>query len=187
MHVRVSTFTPAVLVLLSLGVVGCDDSNGAELNARLVGPSPFQSRLVSVEPATVRPEFLSGPSCRRLRPFLTRFNLFVHADRDLFLRGLRFQFDDRVGGRAHPLPIPTTVTGPAIPNSVPLALPSSAPIPIPGTLQFHGVMAPSGINGLGIVLNFDCGVPAQGTLSISVETADRNGAHDVSHVRVPVG
>ena len=185
MHARVFTLT--TIVALLFGAAGCEDNNGAELNARLVGPSPFQSRLVSVEPATVRPEFLSSPACRGFRPFRTRFNLFVHADRDLFLRGIRFQFDDRSGGRAHPLPIPTAVTGPTIPNSVPLALPSSAPIPIPGTLQFHGVTVSSGINRVGIVLNFDCGVAPEGILSISIETAGRDGTPDVAHVSVPVG
>lgn len=156
MHVRISAFASAVVVVLSLGAVGCDDNNLNDAPPRLVtAPSLFQSRFVSVQPAAVRPEFVSGLSCRGLRPFRTRFNLFVHADRDFFLRGVNFEFRDRAGGRALPLPIPTTVTGPTI-------------------------------HGLGIVLNFDCGVAAEGTLSISVETADRDGGRNVSHVSVPV-
>jgi hypothetical protein len=185
MHVRMSAFATAVVAVLSFGGAGCDDNSLNDAPPRLVtAPGPFHSRFVSVQPATVRPEFFSDQNCRGFR---TRFNLFVHADRDLVLREVRFHFDGRSGGRAHPVPIPTTMTGPTIPNTMPLALPSSAPIPIPGTLPFHGVIASSGVSGLGIVLNFDCGVPAQGTLSISVETADRDGAPNVSQVSVPVG
>lgn len=184
MHARL--FTVAV-VALSICAARCDDNGGAGLSTRLVGPNSMHPRLVSVEPATLRPEFLTGAPCRGFRPFRTRFNLFVHADRDLVLRGLRFHFDDRAGGRAHPLPIPTTVTAPTIPDSVPLALPSSAPIPIPGTLTFHGVMVAPGVNALGLAVHFDCGVPAEGTLSISVETTDGDGARDVSRVSVRVG
>jgi len=187
MHARLSALALAIVVVLSVGASGCDDNNGGAAHARLTGPSPFQSRLVSVQPATLRPEFLSDRSCLGLRPFRTRFNLFVQADRDFSMRGLGFEFRDRAGGRALPLPIPTTVTGPTIPNAVPVALPSSAPIPIPGTLPFNGVMFSSGIHSLGLVLNFDCGVPAEGTLSISVNTTDQDGARDVSHVTVPVG
>jgi hypothetical protein len=184
MHAPVSAL--AVIVALSAGAAGCDDTNGAA-QAGLAGPSPFQSRLMSTEPAALAPEFLPGPACRGLRPFRTRFNLFVHADRDLVLHGLQFDFRDRNGGRAHPLPVPTTVTGPTIPNSVPLTLPSSAPIPIPGTLPFNGVMVSPGVKGFGLVLNFDCGVTPDGTLSIGVETTDRDGARQVSHMSVRVG
>ncbi len=187
MHVRLSPFASVVLVVLSVGAAGCDDNSRNDAPPRLVtAPSPSQPGSVSVRPAAVRPEFLSGPSCRGFRPFRTRFNLFIHADRDFFLRGLGFEFRDRSGGRALPLPIPTTVTGPTIPNALPVALPSAAPIPIPGTLPFNGVMFGSGIHGLGLALDFECGVAAEGMLSISVDTADRGGAHDVSHVNVPV-
>ena len=186
MHVRLSA--SAVVVALSFAAGACDDNNrAAELKAGLVGPSTLRTRLLSVEPSALSPEFLAGPSCRGFRPFRTRFNLFVHVDRDLFLRGVRFDFRDRFDGRAHPLPIPTTVTGPTTPNAVPLALPSSVPIPIPGTLMFNGVMVSPGIRALGFLLNFECGVPPDGRLSISVETVDAEGTADISEVSVPIG
>lgn len=185
MHAWIPTFTPAVVVVLVLGATGCGDNHAATLNARLNGPSPLQAQLASVEPAIVTPEFLPGPLCGGLRPFRTRFDLFLRADRDLFLRGLRFEFRDRNGGRA--LPLPVLVTLPTVPGPVPLPLTTSLPNPIPGSLPFHGVAIPPVASVLGILLNFDCGVRAEGTLSIGVEVTARDGGQEVSHVMVRVG
>jgi hypothetical protein len=186
MHVRISTIA-SLIATLALGAVACDDNSLNDAPPRLLTrPTPVHLRRASVQPGRISPEFFSDRTCRGHRPFRTRFNLFVHSDREFKLGRLGFEFRDHAGGRAAPVPIPTTVTGPTIPNSIPVPLPTSAPIPIPGSLPFHGVMFSSGIHGLGIVLEFDCGVSAEGTLSIGVETADTDGTPDVLRVSVPV-
>lgn len=165
MHVRVSRFAPAVLVALTLGVSACEDSS-AILTASLNAPSRFDTHRFTVEPSVIAPEFLTGSSCRSLRPFHLRFNFFVHSNRQLFLRGLRFQLIDRSGGRALPVPIPT-----------------SPAVAIPGELQFHGVQTG---NPLGLTLKFDCGVLPVGTLLIDADTADSDGIIATSRMSVAV-
>jgi hypothetical protein len=186
MHVRVSTFAPAVFVLLSLAASACED-NDAVLRAGMNTPSPIRAHLITVEPVAIVPEFLPSPFCRSLPPFRTRFNLIVRAERDLFLRRFGFAFRDRLGGRALPTAIPTSFAGAGMPVSPPVPMPSASAIPVPGTLPFHGVMLSRDVNTVGLLLNFDCGVPPEGTLFIDVETADRDGVQDVSHVSVRIG
>jgi hypothetical protein len=178
MYVPLATFAPA-LVVLSIAASACEDSS----TAVRTGPSGtvrLESRLVSVEPAALVPEFLPRQLCSGRPPFQTRFNLFVHTERDLFLRQLRFEFRDRSGGRVLPLAIPTTV---------PLSPPTShaVPVPVPGMLPFHGMVVSPPVRPLGLILNFDCDVLPEGTLFIDVETADSDGASAVSQVRVPIG
>jgi hypothetical protein len=185
MHARISTFVLAVLVVLAMGITACED-NGP-VGARVSGPSPFQARLVSVEPAAVVPEFLTSPSCRTLPPFRTGFDLFVHAQRNLFLRRLGFDFRDRSGRRVLPTVFPTFITGVTAGSSTPVPMPTSLPVPIPGTLPFHGAVVSPPFSRIGLVLTFECGVPANGTLFITVETADDNGATDVSQASVRIG
>ena len=186
MHIRVSTVAPAFLVALSLNASGCDD-NGTALQTGLNAPSPFQARLVSVEPSVIAPELLASSSCVVLPSFRTRFGLVVRTDRDVFLRQLRFEFLDRTGRRSLPTAIPTSITGASGRSSMPVSIPTSPAIPIPGTLPFHGVTVSPPFSTLELLLQFACGVPAEGTLLISVDTADRDGVVDVSQVSVRVG
>jgi hypothetical protein len=183
MHAPISAFSPAVVLVLSIGASACEDSSAA-LQAGFSAPSPFQSRLVSVEPGTLHPEFLASPHCRTLPPFRTRFNLFLHADRALALRALRFDFLDHAGRRALPIAIPGFFTAPNGTRAMPITIPSSPAIPVPGTLPFHGALSP-GVHTLGLQLNFDCGVPAKGTLFINVESENGDGVA-VSRVSVRV-
>jgi hypothetical protein len=165
MHVRLSRLAPAVLAALTLGVSACEDSSTI-LTATMSGPSRFDTHRFAVEPSVIAPEFLAGSSCRSMRPFHLRFNFFVQSNRQLFLRGLRFQLIDRSGGRALPVPIPT-----------------SPAVATPGQLQFHGVETG---NPLGLTLKFDCGVFPTGTLLIDADTADDDGITTTSRMSVTV-
>ena len=167
MHVRVSIFASALLVLLI--VSACEDSNGVS-QPGTTRPSPFRSQLVSVEPAAIIPQFVRNTSCLTFPPFQTRFNLLLRTDRDLFVQRFRFAFRDRFGGRALPVPIPT-----------------SPAVPIPEELPFHGTLVSPPFSRFDFLLNFNCGVPADGTLSIEVETTDREGNADIATVSVRVG
>jgi len=162
MPLRLSTFAPTLVIVLSIGVSACEDRCAMLGTSPTAAVSGFESRLVSVEPARIAPEFLPTSSCREFPPFQMRFNLVVHTERDVLLRRLRFEFLDRSGGR-----------------TLPRAIPTSPAVPIPSTLPFQGTV--------GLVLGFDCGVPADGTLFIDLETAGHDGVVKVSHLRVRVG
>jgi hypothetical protein len=182
MHGRITNFTPALFVFLLLAA-GCSDNGGvATGGSGLAGPGSVFSTRVTAEPLTIRPEFLSSPFCRTQFPFSLRLILVVSAGQERFLRVIRFNLLDSFGGRT----FPTAISSPAAPTSVPVSIPSSLPIPIPGTLPFHGVPV-SGSQRLPFSLQFGCGVRPAGTLSVSVETADRRGVADVSQITVRVG
>jgi hypothetical protein len=184
MHAPISALAPLILVVLALSLSACDD-NGATLQS---GPTPrggLQNVLVYAAPAVIAPEFLPGIGCSAFPPFRTSFNLFVRSERAVFLRRLGFELRDRSGGRALPLATVTSLA-PAGQASLPLAVPTSSPVPIPGTLPFHGVEMSQPFTA-GLALQFGCGVPARGTLFIEVETADRDGVPALSHLSVDVG
>jgi hypothetical protein len=162
MYPRVSAFAVALVIVLSISLSACEDRPAMLGTSPTAAASRFESRLISVEPARIAPELLPNPFCREFPPFQMRFDLVFHTERDLVLRQLRFEFLDRSGGRM-----------------VPRAIPTSPAVPIPGTRPFQGTV--------GLVLNFGCGVPAEGTLFIDVETADHEGVVEVSHLRVRVG
>lgn len=163
---RSGRVAPAFLVGISLAATACDGS--INLRASLNGPSPIAGRQVTVEPAVLAPAFHTGTSCRVQPPFRLGFRLFVHADRDLVLRGLRFELIDRSGGRAHPL-----------------TRPDSLPVPIPRTLPFNG--SPVRAHPIDVDLTFDCGVRPHGSLLIEIETAGHDGGSEISRLSVRVG
>src|SRR5688572_12279295 len=173
MHVRTSKILPALITIVSLGVAGCDDIDVARGN--LTAPGSATSALVSVEPATVTPEFLSGPFCATQPPFRGRVTVIVRSGHERFLRSIQFEFHDRFGGQAFPTPIPIP-TPATIPSATPVPIPTSSPIPIPGLVMF-GAQQP--LVSLGNVptqsfwLHFGCGSVAAGTLIVAVETTDR--------------
>jgi hypothetical protein len=128
----------------------------------------------------VSPVFLSSPFCLTPPLFQAGFTLVFRADQDLFVNGFGFEFLDRFGQRSVPTLVPTSSMGTSF---VPLALPTSSPIPIPGVPPF-GVSAGSS-RALPFLLQFGCGVPASGTLVVSVNTASR-GTPDVMRVNVRI-
>jgi len=192
MHARIFRYVRS-LVSISLIVAGCDDR--ADRASSPTAPDRGQSVMVTAAPAEIVPEFLSSPFCRTLRRFLLRLDLTIHSVQDRVPGVTRFEFADRFGGRAIPMVTPAFDMAAALPNSMPVPLPSSSPvplpssssIPIPGTLSLEGLRFPSGSRTLPLVLEFDCGVRSAGTLFISVETTDRRGMSEVSHVSVRVG
>lgn len=183
MHARISRHVLS-LVSVSLIVAGCDDSAGRSSGAP-TAPGSSLSTLVTAEPSDIAPEFVSSRFCRTLPPFRARLSVTIRHGQNRFVRLVRFDFTDRFGGRAIPTVIPTLGTTATLPNSMPVPLPTSSPIPIPGTLPLEG-LAP-GSRPVPVVLEFDCGVRAAGTLVISVETADRRGMSEISRTSVDIG
>jgi hypothetical protein len=187
MHVRVSGSVPALIAVAPLVLAACD-TNGIEGSAvSLTGPGSFSSMAVAIEPATITPEFLSSSSCGSRPSFRGRVNVTVRSEHDRFLRHIRFEFRDRLGGRALPtaIPIPSIST---IPTSTPVPMPTSSPIPIPGHVPFGGAPVSFGRSHTqAFALHFACGHDGVGTLFVEIETTDRRGTVDVSRTSVPVG
>jgi hypothetical protein len=160
---RVSTFTSAVLAMVSIAAsVSCGDGNDAALQATLVGPTSLQTRLLTVQPSIVAPQFLPSRFCTTTPAFTTQFSIVFATDRDLFVRGMRFTFTDRRGTRI-------------------------SPVPIPDSLPFFGVTMTPRENTLVVFLDFDCGVIADGTLLVEADTADGNGASGTSRATLHIG
>lgn len=174
------------LVSVSLVVAGCDRGIDRSFSAP-IAPGLSQAALVTAGPPDIVPEFLSFPSCRPQPAFRVRLSVTIHSGEDRFVHAVRFEFIDRLGGRAIPAAIPTFDTAATRSDSMPVPLPTSSPIPIPGTLPLEGLRFPSGSRTLPVVLEFRCGVPAAGTLVISVETTDGRGRPDVSRTSVEIG
>ena len=188
MSPRTCKSASSVLVLFTcFGLAACDNDNDVSSTSNLVAPSTVTSATVTVEPAAVPPVFLSSPLCFTTSVFQTSFSLVVRADRELLVNGFGFEFLDRFGTRSVPIPIPipTSTTGS---NFVPVPLPSSSPIPIPGSSPFDGLRLTAGSSRtLPFLLQFGCGVPASGgTLFVSVNTASRSGAADVTRVSLRI-
>ena len=186
MDARICKYASGFVLLASLGMAGCTDDGSS--TDHVTGPSTLTPALntpgvnvVTVEPAVIRPVFLSGPFCFTASPFQAGLTLLFRADGELIVSGIGFEFIDRFGHRSVPTLIPTAGTA-----SIPVPLPTSSPIPIPGTSSFNGlIMAPGSSSALPFLLQFGCGVPASGTLIVSVNTASR-GTPDVTQVRVRI-
>ena len=184
-----------VLVSAFLGTAGCSDSEPAGATA----PSPVAAATVTAEPMTIRPEFLPSSSCGNRPAFRGGLSIIVGATDELILRGLQFHFVDRFGGRTSPLVSPTSAFAgvtTSIPTSGPVPIPSpgfvsipgSSPITIPGASPVHGVLLSANtFRTLPFAFEFGCGVHADGTLLINVETSDRKGRRGTSEVRVSIG
>jgi hypothetical protein len=185
MHAGISKTRPALIAIVSLAVAACA---GISVTAGNPGaPGSVTSALLSAEPATVIPEFLSSPFCGTHPPFRGRVNVTVRSEHARFLRSIRFKFHDRFGAQAFPtaIPIPTAAT---IPSSTPVPIPTSSPIPIPGHGLFGGALLLFGNSPTqSFWLQFECGSVAVGTLVVEVETTDRFDSTSVSQVRVRIG
>jgi hypothetical protein len=143
--------------------------------------------------AVATPEFVPNASCRTVPAFRTSLVVIVGGNRDLILRNLRFSFTDRHGGNTLPFVIAGVVTTSvltSVPNPMPVPMPNSSPITIPGTMPIPG-SSPVAIPGapavdgvvlnagtsrrLPLVLEFGCGVPASGSLTVIAEMMERDG------------
>ena len=108
----------------------------------------------------------------------------VRADQQLIINGFGFEFLDGFGVRSVPTLISTSST---FAPMVPVPLPTSSPIPIPGvSSSFNGLIMSGGSSrSLPMLLQFGCGVSAPGTLVVGVITAV-DGRADVKHVNVRI-
>ena len=174
-----------LLVCFALSsLTACDSGHSA------TGPSTFSSSsgappLFGFEPATLRPEFVGGTSCVPFRPFSTSIVIVMSPENDLIVRGLHFRFIDRSGVAA----LPRVSSNPASPIS-PLGvapLPTSSPIPIPSASPITGFMVPArSRHRMPFLLTFGCGVSDEGTLVVSVDSADMRGQLQTSQLQARV-
>ena len=184
MDPRICKYASAFVLLASLGIAGCTEDG--VFTGHVTGPStltPAPVNVVTVEPAAVLPVFLSSPFCGTLPLFQAGFTLVFRADQELFISGFGFEFLDGFGVRSVPTLISTSNTFAPL---VPVPVPSSSPIPIPGVSSFNGLILSRGSSRtLPMLLQFGCGVPAAGTLVVSVNTAS-GGTADVRRVSVRI-
>jgi hypothetical protein len=184
MDARICKYASAFGLSAALGMAGC--VKDGVFTDHVMTPStlmPAPVKVITVEPAAVVPVFLPTPFCGTLPPFQTGFTLVFRVDQELFVSGFGFEFLDAFGVRSVPILISTSTTSAPM---VPVPLPTSSPIPIPGVLPFSGlIMSPGSSHTLPMLLQFGCGVPASGTLVVSVNTASR-GTADVTRVSVRI-
>ena len=182
MDARICKYAAGFVVLASLGMAACDKDAGS--TGHLTGPGVVTSTLVTVEPAAVLPTFVASPFCFTATPFQAGFTLLLRADQEIIINGFDFEFLDRFGGRSVPTLISTSSTFAPL---VPVPLPSSSPVPIPGVSSFNGlIVSRGGSRTLPMLLQFGCGVAAPGTLVVGVITAV-GGRADVKQVSVRIG
>jgi hypothetical protein len=195
MYERLPGYVVAFLVAASMSVA----CGRTDLTVRGDFPlAPDGVALLTAEPAKIVPDFLPTPFCRSHAPFGARIRLTLRAGHDLVMRAPRFELVGNFGERFGPAAIgvfdglpPATAAGslpPSLPETSPIPLPQASPIPFPGSSPFDGVtLVAGGFRVFPFFLQFGCGVPAQGTLFITVETTDRRGRPDVSRASVHVG
>jgi hypothetical protein len=187
-------------VLLAFLAAGAATACDGQRNT-VVGPTALTSTTTTgttfrFEPATLRPELLSGISCVAVPAFGTRIIVIVGGD--AILRGLRFRFTDRFGVNALPGVVPIPGSSPfsvpvSIPSSFPIPipgvapLPTSSPIPMPGTSSFNGLSPAETSQRLAFFLVFQCGVASEGTLFVDTEVAEPRGSVRNSEFQIRVG
>jgi hypothetical protein len=191
MHNPFLKYVPILLVSAFLVTSACGESSPPSPTA----PSP-EAVVVKAQPLAIAPDLLPTPSCTTLPPFRGRLVVIVLGGRDFIVRRLGFAFSDRFGGSAAPtvIPIlPTPLGSSTFPNSSPVPLPGSTtlpspPVPIPGVLPLESLVTPRDTSReFPVLLEFGCGVPAAGTLVVSVDTTDGQGRLETSRVKVRIG
>ena len=173
----------AFAVPVALFTAGCD-----EVRTNLTVPASAALSFVRAEPRQIAPRFLADPFCVAEPPFFGSLGLTIAPDADLFLERVRFDFIDRFGKRALPLVTPVPSIHTTIPTSSPVPMPGVATSLIAGQVSFGRQLVPAGRRRTDFFsLQFDCGVPAFGTVFVFVETIDRLGLFDVSRTSVQIG
>lgn len=183
---RASASAVALLVLTTLVAVGCDDSDDPA-DVSVTGPSRFVvGSTITADPPIVSAQFQGGSGCLGAVPFDARINVNVRPQEELFIRTIGFEFLPGYGQRVFPVVVPGTFV---LNNSVlpPIPLPTSHPIPFPGQVPMSNIVVPAGaFLKAPFHLQFECGVPAVGTLFVAVETADRRGTVAVSRTSAQI-
>jgi hypothetical protein len=196
MSIRFHRYGVLLAFLAAGAATGCDGQRNT-----VVGPTALKSATTTgttfrFEPATLRPEFVSGISCVAVPAFGTRIIVIVGGD--VILSALRFRFTDRFGVNALPTVVPIPGSSPfsvpvSIPSSFPIPmpgvapLPTSSPIPMPGTSSFNGLSPAEASQRLAFFLVFQCGVASEGTLFIGTEVAEPRGSVRNSEFQIRVG
>lgn len=184
MHNQLSTYTTVFLVIVSFATTACERGTDSTA-AALTGPSALASTSLRAEPAVISAEFQSSPACRTDAPFDARLNVTLRPSHEVFIRRFVFEFVDPLGRTA----VPLVFAGPIeVNNSVvlPIPLPTTHPIPFPGETRMSSVVSQGAFFKVPFRLRFDCGVPARGTLFVSVETADDRGRVEVSRASAEI-
>jgi len=164
--------------MASWAASACDSVDNAQVS--LTGPTTTGSvvAFLTVGPAVIAAGSQASTSCRTATPFDATVTVNVRARRDLFIRNVGFEFIDPVNRRVLPIPFPVT----AIP------VPTTHPVPFPGEATMSSALEPAGETLTApFRLQFDCGVPAQGTLFVSVDTADTDGTVVVLRTSTHIG
>lgn len=180
----VSRWVAVIVVPMALFTVSCDK------NEIVTAPGGIQSTSMTAVPSSITPQFVSDPFCPVTPPFVAVVNVTVEPATDLFLQAARFDLIDRLGGRAVPTVSPISIpdASSAIPTSTPVPMPTTMPIPMPGQVSFGGQQVVSGHPRTdSFSLRFDCGVLPAGTLSINVDSINRQGFAVVSRTSVRIG
>lgn len=176
MQNRASTYALTLLLMASCAASACDTVDSSDVS--LTGPSTTGSvvAILTVAPAIIAAGSGASTSCRTEAPFDAMVTVNVRARQDLFVRGVGFEFMDP--SRVLPIPFPVT--------SVPV--PTTHPIPFPGEATMSNALVPAGGTLTApFRLQFDCGVPARGTLFVSVDTADADGTVVVLRTSTQIG
>lgn len=189
MYARLPKYVPLFLVS-ALAVSAC----GADNVTSPTDPAPVAQKVAfTAEPDTIVPEFFPTRSCSRFSPFGGSFVIVARSRDDVFLRGMRLHFLDRLGNQSFPHVVPFQGTSSALQfNSGPVTLPTSSAvptpvntIPIPGASGLDPLLVEHGFSRtLPFVLRFGCGIPADGTVVVDFEVSDRRGRSGTSQVRV---
>lgn len=188
MSVRLPTYAAISLVLVFLTSPACSPNS-------ITPTSPNTTtnlKSLSAEPEMVRPEFVSNPSCLTHQAFGVRLIVIIGGE-DLIVRGIRFGFTDRFGNRSLPDVFSTTAGSTSIPSSGPVPFPGAAvlpnvsAIPIPGSSPITGMLVPDAQRlSLPFFLRFGCDVFPEGTIVITLDTADTVGRPGTREVNVAV-
>jgi hypothetical protein len=190
MHAGFSNCVQGFLVPAVVAAAACSGSDATESPT---APTLPDSPRVTVEAAEVTRESVPFVGCPAGTPFGLRLVVVVSAGQDVFIRGIGFDFLDRLGTTSTSRLIPTSAapfrgtsipsSSVPLPSSVPVPIPSSSPLPIPGSMSLSAGVSRT----LPFFLKFGCGVPPVGTLVVSIDTVDGRGTVGTSRVSVNVG
>ena len=186
MRSRASTYVLLFLLMASCAASACDTDDTAA--ASLTGPSTDGRfvALLTVGPAVLAAESGVSTSCRTAAPFDVLVNVNVRARQDLFIRRVGFEFVDPSNRRVLPIPFPVTTQVSSVLPPVPV--PTTHPVPFPGEASMSNALVPAGGTLTApFRLQFDCGVPARGTLFVSIDTADADGTVVVVRTSAHIG
>jgi hypothetical protein len=185
-----SKCVPGFLIPAFVAAAAC---SGIDATESPTAPTPPDAPRVTVESAEVTRDSAPFVGCPAGAPFGLRLVVVVSASQDVSIRGLGFDFLDRLGTTSTSRVIPASAApfrGTSIPSSsvplsssVPVPIPSSSPIPIPGLTSLSAGVSRT----VPFFLKFGCAVPPVGTLVVSVDTVDGRGNAGTSRASVNVG